>query len=602
MIGNYVGLWMLSAVAVFLLIYFRRPKPYRQILPSLMFLFNDRQKTHRFRFLRNFFSNLLFFLQLLAIILLSLVATEPSITRPFETKSAHTVIVIDTSASMQASAQGASTRFETAIDTAKDYLSKTNTLITGAEPVRAILLRKSAAEAKRELNTLRVSESTTNLADAIILAKEQLGGDSGRIVILSDFAITDISSVLVAKQAVIDDKTTLTFVPIGTPVPNIGFIDLEAQPGKLGAKVRNFNQKAADITITYKQDQQIIQEQKITLAPLSEEVVNLEPRTGKSQIVLSSSSDGFLPDNTLYALVPQESQLKILVITNAQSTTFLEQAILATQKATLSRAIPPVVPDFSSYDIVILHEFNENVLLPGTFEDLKRFRDNGGGVIVGANSKLTTLDTVGILPVKVKTLNEQSSTISSGVSHPLTKDTEFGESTTYFLADAQPSTLIIAKAEDQTPIIALKERVLYYGLNDHQSSFHSKLSYPIFWLKVLNTLHQSADMSVLHQSTGATLSIGEEKAQDPHGNEAQGFLILYYAGYYKKEKSELVANLLDTQESQISPTETILTSLQEDTTQDVTTMETTNLEAPLIILGGLLLLMEWFILKRRGSV
>ena len=87
MIGNALGLWMLSALAVFLLIYLRRPKPYRQMLPSLMFLLGDRQRTQRFKFLRNFFSHLLFFLQLLAVVLLSLVAAEPSLSREFEAQS-----------------------------------------------------------------------------------------------------------------------------------------------------------------------------------------------------------------------------------------------------------------------------------------------------------------------------------------------------------------------------------------------------------------------------------------------------------------------------------------------------------------------------------
>ncbi len=602
MIENSIGLWMLGSVLIFLLIYLRRPKPYRQMLPSLMFLIDDRQKSQKFKFLRNFFSHLLFFLQLLAVLFLSLVASEPTIDRPFQSQGSHTVIVIDTSASMQAAAQGASTRFETAVDEAKNELTRTNTLVTASEPARALLVRKSASDARRELNVLRPTDAPTSLSDAIILAKDQLGSDSGRIIVYSDFALSDPSSLLVAKQAVSDDRTTLTYVQIGKVVPNVGFTDFTPEPGRFSATIRNFNQQPADVTISYKQEHNVIGEQKITLAPLSQEAVTFVPSIGQSQLILESSSDGFTPDNTLYGIVPKQSQLNILVITNAQTTTFLEQALLATGKTTVHRAVPPVVPDFSPYDIIVLHQFNQHVLLPGTFEDLKRFRDNGGGVIVSANEGLEALDSVHLLPVSLTGKKSASSAISAGVSHPLTDDTEFGEVTEYLIGTAKPTSLMLAQTQDKTPVIALENNILYYGLFDDKSSFHSKLSYPIFWLKALDMLHKTADMQTLHVPTGTTITLGAEQAKNPRGETVDGVLTMSYEGYYQKGETTLAANLIDADESAINPQEASLTTLHEEADTSVLTTERTNLEAPLILLGGLLFLSEWFILKRRGSV
>ena len=602
MIGNALGLWMLSALAVFLLIYLRRPKPYRQMLPSLMFLLGDRQRTQRFKFLRNFFSHLLFFLQLLAVVLLSLVAAEPTLSREFEAQSSHTVFVIDTSASMQAPVSGTTSRFEAAVSEAKGHLTKTNTIITAGEPSKALLVRASASEARRELNVLRADESPTALAEAILLANDQLGSDSGRILVLSDFAQKDTSAVLLAKQTAADENTALSFLQMGQDVPNIGFIAFDPEPGRLRAKVRNFNQKPAEITVSYKQEDKVIDTRTFTLAPLSEEGISFVAEEGKSTLALESSSDGFSPDNALYATIPAESQVSILIVTNAQTTTFLEQALLATGKAKLRRAIPPVVPDFSPYDIVILHQFDENILLPGTFEDLKRYREGGGGVILTENQKLSTLDTVELLPVTITGSKTTSTPVSAGITHPLTADTEFGEATHYLSAALKPGALLIAKAQDDTAIIALKDNVLYYGLAEDKSSFHTKLSYPIFWLNVLNALHQGSDSSSLHLTTGTVLPLGQERGEGPQGKTAEGYLVMSKSGYYKRGETTLAANLVDAEESTINAEESFVSLIHEGESEGVTSAERTNLEGPLIVLGGLLLLTEWLILKRRGTV
>ncbi|MBI2656901.1 BatA domain-containing protein, partial [Candidatus Woesearchaeota archaeon] len=71
------GLWALAAVAVFIILYLRRPKPQEKIIPSLMFIMQDSKRSKQYAFFQKLMTNLLFLLQLLSILGLSLVAAAP---------------------------------------------------------------------------------------------------------------------------------------------------------------------------------------------------------------------------------------------------------------------------------------------------------------------------------------------------------------------------------------------------------------------------------------------------------------------------------------------------------------------------------------------
>ncbi|HLG29637.1 MAG TPA: BatA domain-containing protein, partial [Candidatus Brocadiales bacterium] len=62
-----IGLLALIAVAVFVILYLRRPKPQDKIIPSLMFIMQDNKRSRQYSFLQKLMTNLLFLLQLLSI-------------------------------------------------------------------------------------------------------------------------------------------------------------------------------------------------------------------------------------------------------------------------------------------------------------------------------------------------------------------------------------------------------------------------------------------------------------------------------------------------------------------------------------------------------
>src|SRR3989344_6021172 len=123
-----LGLLALAIIIPFIILYLRKPKPKDRIIPSLMFLLQNRKTSKQYDFLRKFLTNLLFFIQLLALIGLSFAIAEPFIKIPYDVSLENTIIVLDVSASMQAKEAG-TTRFEKAIKEAKKVLSGKNGII-----------------------------------------------------------------------------------------------------------------------------------------------------------------------------------------------------------------------------------------------------------------------------------------------------------------------------------------------------------------------------------------------------------------------------------------------------------------------------------------
>ena len=103
-----IGLWALIAVAVFVILYLRRPKPQDKIIPSLMFIMQDKKRSTQYSFFQKLMTNLLFLLQLLSILGLALVAAAPYARLKYDVTLENTVVILDVSASMQAKEKGTS--------------------------------------------------------------------------------------------------------------------------------------------------------------------------------------------------------------------------------------------------------------------------------------------------------------------------------------------------------------------------------------------------------------------------------------------------------------------------------------------------------------
>src|SRR3989338_10610731 len=198
---NQIGLLALISLIPFIILYVRKPKPKDRVIPSLMFILQNKKTSMKNSFLRNFLANLLFLIQLLALIGLSISVAQPYIKILYDVTLENTVIVLDASASMQADESG-KTRFEEAIKEAKKALSGRNSIIL-AEHVPLIILEEEDKEVAQDiLGSLKPKATTTNLGDAMLLARDILQDKPGRIVVISDFANVNTEDLLVVKAAI----------------------------------------------------------------------------------------------------------------------------------------------------------------------------------------------------------------------------------------------------------------------------------------------------------------------------------------------------------------------------------------------------------------
>src|SRR3989344_639606 len=139
-----IGLIALIGVALFVILYLRRPKPQDKTIPSLMFIMQDTKRSKQHSFLQKLMTNLLFLLQLLSILGLALIAAAPFVNLNYDVTKENTVVILDVSASMQAKEKGVS-RFDNAAEEAKKYFSGRNSIIM-AENVPLIALENENTE------------------------------------------------------------------------------------------------------------------------------------------------------------------------------------------------------------------------------------------------------------------------------------------------------------------------------------------------------------------------------------------------------------------------------------------------------------------------
>ena len=167
------GLMALIAVAVFIILYLRRPKPQDKVIPSLMFIIKDDKRSKQYSFFQKLMTNLLFLLQLLSILGLASVAAAPFVKLKYDTTLENTVVILDVSASMQAKENGAS-RFDKAVEGAKKVLSGRNSIIMAENSPLIVLEGESTEIALDVLSKIKARATTTNIGDALLLAKDIL--------------------------------------------------------------------------------------------------------------------------------------------------------------------------------------------------------------------------------------------------------------------------------------------------------------------------------------------------------------------------------------------------------------------------------------------
>ena len=226
--ANTIGFWAFLALIPLIILYLRRPKPKDQVIPSLMFILQNKKTSKRSAFLQRLITNLLLLLHLLALIGLAFAMAEPFVTLPYDKTLENTVIVLDASASMQA-VDGGNDRFSKAISKAKGALSGRNSIILATNIPLILLEDEDSSLARDLLSSLEPKATSTNLGDAMLLAKDILGERPGKISVISDFSNVDGPDLLVVKRTLTSDEVVVEFIDVSNDAENAGITGLEVK-------------------------------------------------------------------------------------------------------------------------------------------------------------------------------------------------------------------------------------------------------------------------------------------------------------------------------------------------------------------------------------
>ncbi|TKJ17858.1 hypothetical protein CEE44_05045 [Candidatus Woesearchaeota archaeon B3_Woes] len=583
-IGNILGLYGFLVLIPFILIYLFKPKPIDKAIPSLMFFIREQKQKKEFSFLKRLLTNLLFLLQLFAILALASSLIEPFITVTEDAKSGNTVLIIDSSASMQTKNNG-NTRFELALSEAKKRMHGKISIVLASLTPTITLENGLQSEASKHLSTVIPKEASTNIKGSMDLADALLEKTKGNVVVLSDFITTmENDDPIISKRLLNSRGNSVEFVNLASKANNLGFVDLNIQKDFTEAYIKNFNEEEKAITISLIKNKETITKKDLTINPRSKEKIVFETLPGLSTLKISPDDD-LKVDNIVYLSSPLKDNINILLITNTIPKA-LKNALEAAKYITVEIAEPPIIPDID-HDVVIVSNVNKDELLPGTFNDIKRYVEKGGNLIITSQEGIAQLDTLDLLPVNIIGMGEQSNTIISS-QNEITKDIEFGVVKRYIVATPFKDAMSFLNTEDESSLIAYKSyqngKIIYYGLFDDENDFKFSPDYPIFWNNLINFMLDTEDINDYN------FKIGERTLVDK-------------AGFYKEDSKQVAYNLLDEAESEVSKDPLLFSKEYSDFVEkNVKENIDKDLTMILLILACLILIFEVAYIKFRGDL
>jgi len=589
-----LGLAALLGLVPLIILYFVRSEPQRYALPTIEFLADDDETdADRDRLFERFRIHALLLIQAAIIVAIALALAGPQLAIPGVAAGGQTVVVIDTSASMQTQQPGGdTTRFEAARQAALDTVGGGTTLVQSAPQPTIAAGQSGGPNAQAVLSDLSASDTDGNLRRAIALAAGSVPGDEpGRIVIYSDFAGTsDWQGAVASARAAGHEVDVRQFA--GGGIDNVGIVGLSVSGTELTATLANTGDSDQTRTVQLGNT-----ERTIDLAAGDLVDVTLPVPSGPGELRLTPG-DSFPADDTVYVPAPADRTVDVLLVTNDPQPS-LEAAFAASGYVDHNVARPPTA-DASGYDVVVFGDIAPDRLLESTVEAAQTTVENGGGVIVRGHTELEATSYGDLLLIEPEPLGQSTDVQPTG-SHALTDDIDLVSADGYVRGTLRRGE-VLAAADGGSPMLAAAEtdsgRVLYYGYLDTQSSFRFSYQYPVFWQDaILYAAGQDRLEERLHQTGDRITLESETQVQTPNGPMRTDRLTLAEAGVYETPTGVLAANLVSASESNVTAP-VIETSGGEGTVQQTVASLTPWLAG----LGTILVLAEMGFLRYRGEL
>ena len=565
----------LLSIIPLIIIYLIRPRPKEIRFSATQFLREG--EVERSAVLSRLINDPLFWVQLLVLLSLSVAAAGPFTTET-GMASSHLVVVLDGSASMQASS-----RALPLIDPYLDKYQKISIVLAGAMPL-TVLSEGSPSEARDALQRQLPKAVSADLSSAMTLAGSLLADEGGHMLVVSDFiSWTGDDPDATRKILQADGRVSIVFADSYQGGDNLALVEAWDVPGpgyvNHTALVHNYG-RARVVPITIRgpsgADSRTVQ-----MASGGDDYLSFTAYPGVNEISLDLV-DAVAWDNHAYVYVPGLAQKRVLYLGE-------EGPALAALRS-LPNVKVETTGEFNSFDLIVVAR---NASRDGK---LNRYID-GGRVIFIASDR----ESPEYLPVRVT--GEQAGPASLWVrSEGFAKGVHFDEIGLFRYPEAvsRKGSTTLVEANGQ-PILSYwrlgKGMVIYSGL-EMDSDFYLRPEYPIFWYQMVNWITGVPDIIEANRKTGEIIHLGETaQIETPSTSLAANSLLLDEVGVYRFSGKAVAANMYDPKESSLQRKNDVDAGAFVAESRE--TVVETDLSNWIIALAALAILLELAIMRRR---
>jgi len=614
----------LLSVIPLIILYMLRPKPTELAIPSLMFVLKiERERKRVYASITKIVKDPLFLAQLLVLILLSVAAAGYFYTSEEPLSGEHTVIILDTSASMQTES-----RFEDALGLADTYLSKKNSIILASNIPLLVLEGGGASAAEEILKSVPEGAGVADISAAVTTGMRLLSQEGGRIIVISDFTSWEGDDPVASKNLAESYGIPVNFVKVGKPADNVGIINgwIEATDGDYSytGVVKNYNSRTENVELETGRGISGGSTKSFTLSvPAGEtrqfQLAELGP--GITRVMLTEDDD--LPaDNSAYISIPESSRQNILFITDdgkLPSKTAL--SLLPNSEIKVRNNVPTNLGD---YTLVVLAQ-KETPIANSSVGRIESYVRGGGNAVFIASGAFvpekTDVDLIKILPVKPVGIGESEDglEVEEVRESSITQDVRTDEISVrkYLNATERTGSTTLAVLDNEVPVLSYWQigggTVFYLGFNDELqegswNNFHNLPEYPVFWIKLIEWLGGVGDIADYNLETGTLTSLSKTgEIRTPSRTLTANRVLFDEVGVYEIGDKKIAVNLYDDRESDttVDASELIQRAVSEDEPKLVrsdTYTAKNDISNYLIGVIFLLLLLEILIVRGRGEL
>ncbi len=335
--ASLLPLIMLVGVPVIIILYLMKPKGTRKVVPSLLLWKNAERNDQSVTFSTRLINNILMILEILALLCLMLAAMSPAIKRGVSGSTKSTILVIDTSGSMQFQDENGKTRLEEAILDAKDFVETSSgevSIITCDSSIQVLVNgSKDKQKLKRILSDIRATDTAGDISKAsgIIesLEKEDV------IVFTDGNGAAGLEEM--ASGMSMDIKV------YGNVVQNVGLTQMSMKKNDsghydvaIGYQNRGEESRTFDISL-YDADENLLDVRSVEVAGNQYGTVLMMDRDVSGNYVRAEISglteDGLLRDNVAFAVKTDAAEKAMYLV--GVGNTYFEKAYIAVTAETI---------------------------------------------------------------------------------------------------------------------------------------------------------------------------------------------------------------------------------------------------------------------------